>query len=941
VQLVERAEELSLLQGLLTECAAGRGQLALVCGPVGSGKTELLYAFGEAAVEAGAVLLTATGSPVERSVPFGVLDQLLRGAVLPARVTQQLDRLLPDCSGPAAADAVQPVTQARVLRGCRRALVELAAQRPVVIGVDDIEHADPQSLRALLHLVRELRRSRTLLVFTVSAQGQRTRASFRTELLRHQHCRRLRLRPLSARGAAEVVSGVLGGERAEELGADYQRVTGGNPLLVHALLEDLRDAGATDRDPARPVPVAGPVAGPAFGQAVVACLHRGGDRALAVARAVAVLDRSATVPLLARLVGVEEFELSQALDDLEAAGLLTGVRYRHPVARRAVVADLPADQRLDLHRRAAELLYLDGAPAISVARHLVAADDVGHRWAVPLLREAGEQALVADELPYAAACLSLALRGCTDEADRVPVTAALAQVEWRLNPWTAARHLAPLTDAARAGRVSGRHLPSLVRSLLWHGRTREAVEALARAGAGAAADADGGEVSAADVGITRQLLESWHPPLVNELGELPAGPRPATDAIRADEHFVAASLLARVLTGGVDDGVVPAAEAILRGTELNDATLEQVESALLTLVYADQPDRACGWVEPLLREAAARRTPTWEARLAALRAEIGLRQGDLPAAERHARTALSRIPLRGWGVVVGAPLSTLVLASTAMGRAERAAEALRQPVPDAMLHTRFQLQYGYARGQHRLRAGRLHAALGDFLACGERAGEWGLDVPTLVPWRSGAATAYLRLGERAKARQLAERQLELTREGSRSRGMTLRVLAATRVQRHRTVLLREAVDVLQGAGDRLELAGALADLYRAHRATGESRGADALVRHALRLAKECRAEPLQQALLRTEADEEPEPPRAEAGPVTGLSLPGLGVTGLGELSKAERRVIALAAVGHTNREIAGKLFITVSTVEQHLTRAYRKLNVTNRADLAATVSRSA
>ncbi len=67
--------------------------------------------------------------------------------------------------------------------------------------------------------------------------------------------------------------------------------------------------------------------------------------------------------------------------------------------------------------------------------------------------------------------------------------------------------------------------------------------------------------------------------------------------------------------------------------------------------------------------------------------------------------------------------------------------------------------------------------------------------------------------------------------------MTLRVLAAARVPRHRAGLLREAVDVLQGAGDRLELAGALADLYQAHRAMGESRGADAVHRHALRLAR--------------------------------------------------------------------------------------------------------
>lgn len=915
--LVERAKVTAVLRGQLSECVAGRGQLALVCGPVGSGKTDLLYAFGETAVEAGAVFLAATAVPAERQVPYGVLDQLFRGLPLPAWLAGELDALLPDGAGPAGDESAELAARARVLRGCARALTELAAERPVVIGVDDLQHADPESVRVLLQLVRQLRRSRTLLLFTVPAQFcERSRAAFQTELLRHQHCRRIRLRPLTRRGVVEVVAGVLGEELAEEMAADYHRVTGGNPLLLRSLLEDLRDAGAAAGDRTRAV-------GPAFGAAVIACLHRGHERALAVARAAAVLDRSATVPLLGRLVGAEEAEPAAALADLEAAGLLDGVRFRHPAALRAVLADLPAELRLDLHRRAAELLYLDGAAAVAVARHLVAADDLDQRWAVPLLREAGEQATVADDLPFAAACLSLALRGCVDEADRVAATVALAQVEWRLNPWTAARHLAPLAEAARAGRVPGRHLPALVRSLLWHGRSADAVEAVARAGA------DG-----TDPALSRQWLEAWHPPLVTELGDPPAAP--VADAVRADGHFAAAALLARAITGGADEGVVPAAEAILRGTELTDATLEQVESALLALVYADEPERAAGWVEPLLREATARRVPTWEARLAALRAEIALRQGDLPTALEQARVALSRIPLRGWGVAVGGPLSTVVLASTAAGRTEQSAEALRHPVPEAMRQTRFQLQYGHARGQHHLQADRLHAALSDFLAVGDQAVQWGLDVPALVSWRSGAALAYLRLGERAKARQLAERQLELTREGSRSRGLTLRVLAATQVPRHRVVLLREAVDLLQAAGDRLELAGALADLARAHRAAGEGRGADALVRHALRLAEECRAEPLRQALLSPGADPEPEPPRVEPS-----LIPAVAVTGLGELSKAEHRVIALAAAGHTNREIAGTLFITVSTVEQHLTRAYRKLKVSSRADLAATMSQSA
>jgi DNA-binding CsgD family transcriptional regulator len=57
--------------------------------------------------------------------------------------------------------------------------------------------------------------------------------------------------------------------------------------------------------------------------------------------------------------------------------------------------------------------------------------------------------------------------------------------------------------------------------------------------------------------------------------------------------------------------------------------------------------------------------------------------------------------------------------------------------------------------------------------------------------------------------------------------------------------------------------------------------------------------------------------------------------GAATLSDAERRVAGLAALGHTNREIANKLYVTISTVEQHLTKAYRKLNVTQRKDLPA------
>ena len=64
-------------------------------------------------------------------------------------------------------------------------------------------------------------------------------------------------------------------------------------------------------------------------------------------------------------------------------------------------------------------------------------------------------------------------------------------------------------------------------------------------------------------------------------------------------------------------------------------------------------------------------------------------------------------------------------------------------------------------------------------------------------------------------------------------------------------------------------------------------------------------------------------------PATALRGPNLPL-----LSEAERRVAELAARGHKNREISRMLYVTVSTVEQHLTRIYRKLGVNSREVLS-------
>jgi DNA-binding CsgD family transcriptional regulator len=65
----------------------------------------------------------------------------------------------------------------------------------------------------------------------------------------------------------------------------------------------------------------------------------------------------------------------------------------------------------------------------------------------------------------------------------------------------------------------------------------------------------------------------------------------------------------------------------------------------------------------------------------------------------------------------------------------------------------------------------------------------------------------------------------------------------------------------------------------------------------------------------------------------GVRPPRSRPTGPAALTPSERRVAELAAAGHSNRDIAERLFVTVKTVEIHLTNAYRKLGVSGRDKL--------
>ncbi|MFV2022386.1 AAA family ATPase [Micromonospora sp. LOL_023] len=905
--LVERNGELSSLTDLLAESAAGRGRVALIRGGPATGKTELLHAFAERAVATGALVLSATGARAERELPLGVVWQLIRSTSLGPEVPGRMAELTVPAALPGP--GVAPHTaglDARAVHGLCALLLELAADRPVAIAIDDIQFADRPSLQVLVSLRRRLRPARVLLAMTEWEWPSLPRTQLHAEVARQPHAR-ITVAPLSCAGTADLVARRLGSSGLPAgLSARMHAITGGNPLLTHALIEDQLRAGHAGQavgaaDVAGAARVA-PVAGPVFHQDVWDCVTRWDEEILLVARGIALFGEGATQELTAQLLRLADRPLGPAFDVLRAAGLVVGDCIRHPVIRDILLAGIAPEQLAGWHLRAAELLYARSAETVEVARHLVAAGAVPGPWAVRLLRHAAEQVIAEDD-QFGIGCLDLALRNCDDD-ERLALRAVLARLAWRASPSALAPHLPQLRVALSSGSLPWRDAVPVIRHLLWQGELPAALDAI---------DSVGGRHGPADAASLTELrltLEWVYGPIWQRLAEPVRGwlvsPAPTAGGPLAR---AAQLTLARSATPPVGS-----AEYALQSCA-GEAPPEVAALALLVLEYAGRPEHARHWAQTLLDSTERRRTGAGRALLSWVRADLAWRRGDLAGADADAAAALSILPARDWGVLVGLPVATMVLARTAMGRHDEAAALLDAAAPEAMFDTVAGAHYLYASGSHSLAAGRPLAAVDELERCGELLKRLAVDVPAMIPWRCPLAQAYLQVGLRGKGRHLVSDQLD--RAGDRARGGALRVLAAFGASRDRTELLYQAIELLERCGDRLELAYALADLSQAHREAGDLGQARLVLRRAEQELKVC---------------------QAAGGPVEPSAADNVGPTGVAVLSDAERNVAALAALGHTNREIGRTLYITVSTVEQHLTRVYRKLRVTRRADLPSELS---
>jgi DNA-binding CsgD family transcriptional regulator len=194
--------------------------------------------------------------------------------------------------------------------------------------------------------------------------------------------------------------------------------------------------------------------------------------------------------------------------------------------------------------------------------------------------------------------------------------------------------------------------------------------------------------------------------------------------------------------------------------------------------------------------------------------------------------------------------------------------------------------------------------------------------PRFTRWRSSLAT-ILPDSQRDEALALVGEELSRARavDNPRAEGNALRALGSLQGGEAGIATLRQAVAVLADTPLQLDLARAMAELGAATRRANSRSEAREHLRQAAEIAQLCGAERLEQRIY-------------EELQVAGARRRHRALTGVDSLTPGERRVAEAAATGSTNREIAQDLFVSLRTVEMHLTNAYRKLGIKSRPQLA-------
>jgi DNA-binding CsgD family transcriptional regulator len=927
--LLERERELAELEVLISETASGEGRLLLVEAAAGLGKTSLLEAARALAEDAGLRVLSARGGELERDFAFGVVRQLLEPLLARANAEER-GRLLDGVAGLAApvfaASSTEPSSDPAyaTLRGLYWLLANAAEEGPLVLAIDDLQSVDEPSVRFLHFLGRRLEGMPVCVVVAARLEGSDAGSQLVDELRLGATPPVLRPAPLSDSAVREVVRTRLGPSVGEALCTACHEATRGNPFLLDELATELSRAD-TPVDQLDPGAVRG-FTSRRLAAAVLMRIGRIGPSAPAFARAVAALGAGANPAQAAELAGIDGSEgrtLARQLVEAEILEEVEPPRFVHPLVQSAIYEEIPVSDRAALHARAARLLARAGAAPESIAAHLLAADPASDAEAVTALRAAAAMALTRGAPDVAARYLRRALAEPPHEAYRVAVIGELGVAASLDGDPEGLDHLRMATAQAEPGPLRADLALRLANALIPRGEIEEAATAIEEA---IIAVPDSERERLLTLEATLATLSHWaQSTYATSDRRLESLIGSAGADSRTGRMLLAALSYRQMVHGGPASDALALASAAVEGGLLTD---EQTDSAsvcdaISVPVFTERFDLAGRYCAAALAEARARgRVPDVVLALA-WGAFLAYRRGRIASAEAQAREALATAELGTFATgTVMFNATCLSACLVEQGKLEEAQEVLdnagsRGAVPGNVMGLYLLL----GQGGVLLAGGNAEAAVSVLRVVADRARGW-MDQSFLSPHRSLLALGLAQLGEVEDARQLAAEELELARAwGTPSViGAAQRVAGLVAEREAGIDLLREAVATLEGSGAKLEHAHALVDLGAALRRAGKRTEARERLAEGLELADECGAT----ALVDT----------AEAElHAAGARPRRRALRGVGSLTPSERRVAEMAAEGMTNKEIAQSLFVTLRTIEMHLSNAYGKLEIKSRNEL--------
>ena len=925
--LLEREREVERLSECIDAAARSHGSTVAIEGAAGIGKSVLIARAAQLARARNMCVLTARGDELERNLPYGVVRQLFEMPVSAATVAERQRWLAgaADLAGPAlgfptqrAANRLPVVTG--VLHGLYWLSANMSDEQSLLIAVDDAQWIDPASLRFISYLSRRVAGLPILILYAArpgDARSDRLPAAVEPQLVRVV----LAPAPLSESATARLISQRFDSRCSDVFARACRQASGGNPFLLGELLRALEAVGIAPEE--RNVDQIAVIVPKTISRTLVARLRRLGRATTRFAFAVAVLGPRAQLRHAAALAELPSEVAGDVADALAAAGILypqRPLRFAQPIVATAIYAEIPPARRAASHKHAAQLLQRDGASAEAVATHLLIAEPAGDHWVVAALCDAGAAALQRGAPEEATTYLKRALVEPPAAAERSDLARRLGSAELEAGQiGEATEHLEAALQLAVPGRERAVSALALARALAYGGDGVHAVEMLTAA----ISELDDEErqlklrLEAARFAAGYGSLDAFR--RLHAAGGRPderrGEPQTPGERLRLGTLAFEAALHVSADRGAELATRALAAGALFDEVELDDAALY---FPILALLYSDKLTEATHALTSILAMARERGSATAFATASQFRALAWWRRGALAEVEADARSA----EVSPQGVAVGA--LALVDALLARGQVTGARELWATArLDDSLAGVGLGTLFLPTRARLYAAQGLREEALEDLRECARREKAWRIRSTAVVAWRPDAALLLAALGRPAEAEELAREDVQKgrARGSDRSLGIALRTLGLVATS-GRLDVLAEAVAVLKRSPSRLEYAEALTELGAALRRAGERKSARGPLRDALELAHSCGATPLidraKQELLATGAR-----PRRVAR------------SGLESLTPSERRVAQLTSTGMSNREVAQALFVSVRTVETHLSHVYEKVDVRSRAGLAA------